>query len=114
MPTVSIGTITGERQINSELYYTVIAKENGEKWPDYNRKLRFVEAQGIKPLNVEPFYMNPGFMIERNDIALFLNYEDVDCDGFINKITNVKLYTLFLLLILIFVNNLHHLNISHN
>ena len=95
MPTVKIGTITGERQINSDLYYTVITKENGEKWPDYNRKLRFVEAQGIKPLDCAPFYMNPGFMIERNDIALFLNYEDVDCDLFISKITSVKLYTLF-------------------
>ena len=95
MPTVKIGTITGERKINSELYYTVISKENGEKWPDYNRKLRFVEAQQIKPLNIDPFYMNSGFMLERNDIALFLNYEDVDCDEFISKIPKVKLYTLF-------------------
>lgn len=95
MPTVKIGTITGERQINSDLYYTIISKENGEKWPDYNRKLRFCEAQEIKPFNIEPFYMHPGFMIERNDIALFMNYEDVDCDEFISKINNVKLYTLF-------------------
>ena len=74
MPTVKIGTITGERKINSELYYTVISKENGEKWPDYNRKLRFVEAKQIKPLNIDPFYMNSGFRLERNDIALFLKY----------------------------------------
>ncbi len=95
MPTVRIGSITGERMINSEAYYILISKENGEKWPDYNRKLRFAEAQDITPLNVDPFYMNSGFMLQRNDIALFLNYEDVDCDEFISRITNVKLYTLF-------------------
>ena len=95
LPKVKIGTITGERMINEDSYYSVIAKENGEKWPDYNRKLRFTEAQGKIPINVDPFYMNSGFMLQRNDIALFLNYEDVDCDLFISKITNVKLYTLF-------------------
>ena len=39
--------------------------------------------------------MNTGFKLEANDIALFLNYEDVDCDGFIKKLSKVKLYTLF-------------------
>ena len=92
---VKIGTVVGERKINDEAFYTLMSKENGEKWPDYNRKLRFCEAQNIIPLNIEPFYLNSGFMIERNDVALFLNYEDVNCDGFISKITNVKLYTLF-------------------
>ena len=94
-PNVSIGTVVGERKINEESYYNLMSKENGEKWPDYNRKLRFCEAQGIIPLNIDSFYMNSGFKIERNDVSLFMNYEDVDCDGFISKITNVKLYTLF-------------------
>ena len=47
------------------------------------------------PRDVDPFYMNTGFQLTMNDIALFLNYEDVDCNAFIDKITNVKLYTLF-------------------
>lgn len=95
LPNVKIGTITGERNINSEAYYNVIGKENGEKWPDYNRKLRFSETQNVIPIDVDPFYMHSGFKLERNDVAFFMNYEDVDCDGFISKITNVKLYTLF-------------------
>lgn len=95
MQNVKIGTITGERKINSDEYYKLITKENGEKWPDYNRKLTFSKTTEITPRELEPFYMNQGFKIETNDISLFLNYEDVDCDGFISKITNVKLYTLF-------------------
>ena len=94
-PNVQIGVITGERNINGNAYYNLIFKENGEKWPDYSRKLRFEEEQGITPLKSNPFYMHQGFNIERNDIALFLNYEDIDCDEFISKIGNVKLYSLF-------------------
>ena len=67
----------------------------GEKWPDYNRKLNYTKAEEILPRDVDPFYMNTGFQLAVNDIALFLNYEDVDCNAFIDKITNVKLYTLF-------------------
>ena len=82
-PNVDIGTVVGERKINDESYYNLISKENGEKWPDYNRKLRFCEAQGIIPLNIDSFYMNSGFKIERNDVSLFMNYEDVYCDLYI-------------------------------
>lgn len=94
-PNVQIGVITGERNINGDAYSNLIFKENGEKWPDYSRKLRFEAEQGITPLKCNPFYMHQGFNIKRNDIALFLNYEDVDCDEFISKIGSVKLYTLF-------------------
>ena len=94
-PNVRIGVITGERNINGDQYANLIFKENGEKWPDYSRKLRFEAEQGITPLKCNPFYMHQGFNIKRNDIALFLNYEDVDCDEFISKIGNVKLYSLF-------------------
>ncbi len=94
-PYVNIGVITGERNINKEAYYNLISKENGEKWPDYNRKLRFESEQGIAPLNCNPFYMNQGFNLKKNDIALFLNYEDINCDEFINKINYIKLYSLF-------------------
>ena len=94
-PNVQIGVITGERNINTNAYYNLIFKENGEKWPDYSRKLRFEQEQGITPLKCNPFYMHAGFNIKRNDIALFLNYEDIECDEFISKIVNVKLYSLF-------------------
>ena len=92
---VSIGTIVGERQINEDKYYELITKQNGEKWPDYSRKLNYANQVGTTPRKLEGFYMHEGFKIETNDISLFLNYEDVDCNEFINRITNVKLYTLF-------------------
>lgn len=94
-PNVQIGVVTGERNINGDAYYNLIYKENGEKWPDYSRKLRFESEQDIPPMKCNPFYMHQGFNLKRNDIALFLNYEDIDCDLFISKISYVKLYTLF-------------------
>lgn len=94
-PNVKIGTITGERTINHDLYLKLIMYENGERWPDYNRKLNFSKQQEIIPRDLNPFYMNPGFKISDTDIALFMNYEDVDCDKFIDSIKNIKLYSLF-------------------
>ena len=92
---VHIGTVVGERKINSDEYYSLITKQMGEKWPDYNRKLNYSNQMKIIPRELDSFYMNEGFKIEKNDISLFLNYEDVDCNEFISKITYVKLYTLF-------------------
>lgn len=92
---VEIGMVTGERTINKEEYYNLFSKESGEKWPDYARKINYSKTMGITPRNIDPFYLHPGFKLQSNDIALFLNYEDVDCDEFIKKIRNVKLYTLF-------------------
>ena len=92
---VEIGMVTGERTINKEDYYNLFCKESGEKWPDYDRKINYSRTMGIIPKNIDPFYLQPGFKLQPNDIALFLNYEDVDCDDFIKKIRNVKLYTLF-------------------
>lgn len=92
---VEIGMVTGERTINKEDYYNLFCKESGEKWPDYARKINYSRTMGIIPKNIDPFYLQPGFKLQPNDIALFLNYEDVDCDDFIKKIRNVKLYTLF-------------------
>ena len=91
----TIGTIVGERKFINDEYYSLITKGMGEKWPDYNRKLNYTKAEETLPRDVDPFYMNTGFQLAVNDIALFLNYEDVDCNAFIDKITNVKLYTLF-------------------
>ncbi len=92
---VQIGTVVGERKINSDKYYELLLKQMGEKWPDYTRKFNYEKTTGTIPRDIEPFYMNTGFKLEANDIALFLNYEDVDCDGFIKKLSKVKLYTLF-------------------
>lgn len=92
---VQIGTVVGERKINLDNFYNLLVKEMGEKWPDYNRKLNYEHTTNTIPRDLNPFYMNTGFKLEANDISLFLNYEDVDCNEFINKITNVKLYTLF-------------------
>lgn len=92
---VHIGTVVGERKINSDGFYTLMIKQMGEKWPDYNRKINYSKQINIIPRELDAFYMNEGFKLERNDISLFLNYEDVDCNEFISKITNVKLYTLF-------------------
>lgn len=92
---VQIGAVVGERQINSDSFYELISKQTGGKWPDYSRKLNYEKTAGTIPRDLEPFYMNVGFKLEPNDISLFLNYEDVDCDEFIKKIYNVKLYTLF-------------------
>lgn len=92
---VEIGTVVGERQINDEKYYELMTKYKGEKWPDHNRKLNYAKQIGITPRKLDGFYLKDGFKIETNDISLFLNYEDVDCNQFISRITNVKLYTLF-------------------
>ncbi len=92
---VQIGTVVGERKINEEKYYDLLVKQFGEKWPDYTRKFNYEKTTGIIPRDVDPFYMNIGFKLETNDIALFLNYEDVNCDEFIKRLANVKLYTLF-------------------
>lgn len=94
-PNIKIGTITGERTINSDLYFRLIMNENGERWPDYNRKINFSRQQEVIPRDLNPFYMNPGFRISDTDIALFLNYEDSDCNKFIDSIKNIKLYSLF-------------------
>lgn len=94
-PNVSIGSIVGERKFIEEEYYKLMTKGNGEKWPDYSRKLNYANTEQIVPRELDAFYMNIGFQLTTNDIALFLNYEDVDCNAFIDKITNVKLYTLF-------------------
>lgn len=92
---VDIGTVVGERKINNDNYYDLITKYKGEKWPDHNRKLNYAKQISIIPRELEGFYLKEGFKIETNDISLFLNYEDVNCDEFIKRITNVKLYTLF-------------------
>ena len=92
---VKIGSIVGGRKINSDLYYRLITKENGEKWPDYTRKLNYEREEGTIPRDINAFYLTPGLKIVPNDITLFLNYEDVDCDKFINQINYAKLYTLF-------------------
>jgi len=73
----------------------ILNKQSGGKWPDYSRKLNYEKTEGTIPRDLEPFYINVGFKLEPNDISLFLNYEDVDCDEFIKKLYNVKLYTLF-------------------
>ncbi len=92
---VEIGIVGGERIINKEQYYYLLSKELGEKWPDYTRKVNYSITKEIVPRELEPFYIHPGFKLQNNDIALFLNYEDVDCNEFIKKLRNVKLYTLF-------------------
>lgn len=92
---VEIGIVVGERAINKDEYYNLFSKEMGEKWPDYARKINYSRTTQIVPRDLDPFYIHPGFKLQANDIALFLNYEDVYCDEFISKIRNVKLYTLF-------------------
>lgn len=95
MQNVQIGTVVGERKINEENYYNLLIKEMGEKWPDYSRKLNYEKTTNKVPRDIESFYMNTGFKLESNDVSLFLNYEDIDCNLFIKRISNVKLYTLF-------------------
>lgn len=92
---VEIGMIAGERVVNKEEYYYLFSKEYGEKWPDYTRKINYSVTKQIPPRQLDPFYIHPGFKLQNNDISLFLNYEDVDCNEFITKLRNVKLYTLF-------------------
>ncbi len=92
---VEIGTVVGERKINSDEYYQLINKQIGEKWPDYIRKINYSKTVQTIPRELDGFFMHEGFKLQTNDISLFLNYEDVDCNEFIGKITNIKLYTLF-------------------
>ena len=95
LKTVRIGTIVGERKINEDSYYQLLIKQKGEKWPDFNRKLNYSNQTQVSPRELDGFYMHEGFQLVTHDISLFMNYEDVDCNEFISKITNVKLYTLF-------------------
>lgn len=95
MKNVQIGTVVGERKINSLDYFNTLIKESGEKWPDYQRKINYLKTTNEIPREVDVFYMNRGFILGQNDISLFLNYEEVDCNEFINRLKNVKLYTLF-------------------
>lgn len=90
-----IGTITGEISVNEEIYFKLITMENGEKWPDYSRKIDFAKQQNIIPRDLQPFYLNAGYKVLEKDSFLFLNYEDVDCDPFIERFPNTKVYTLF-------------------
>lgn len=90
-----LATITGEIPINKEVYLKIITMENGEKWPDYSRRLDFAKQQNTIPRDLQPFYLNAGYKVAENDAFLFLNYEDIDCDDFINHFKNNKLYTLF-------------------
>ena len=92
---VSIGVIVGSKKLSSDVLYKLLTKEIGEKWPDYDRKIDFSNKTGILPCLNEAFFKNGGFKLMSNDIALFMNFEDVDCSEIINRITNVKLYTLF-------------------
>ncbi len=90
-----IATITGERLINDDSFLKLILKENGERWPDYKRKINFATQQNIIPRELTPFYMNSGYKIEEKDVILFLNYEDIDVFKFLSNMKNLKLYTLF-------------------
>lgn len=92
---VEIGIVAGERVINKDKYYELFCKELGEKWPDYTRKINYCRNTQIVPRDLDPFYIHTGFKAQSNDISLFFNYEDVDCNEFISKIKNIKLYTLF-------------------
>ncbi len=92
---VEIGIVAGERTVNKDNYFYLFSKGLGEKWPDYARKLNFEKTAQVVPRQLPPFYIHPNFKAQANDIALFLNYEDVDCSEFIKQIKNIKLYTLF-------------------
>lgn len=90
-----LGTISGEIPINDEVYLKLITMENGEKWTDYSRRLDFAKQQNTIPRNLQPFYLNAGYKVSENDAFLLLNYEDVDCDKFLDHFKNNKIYTLF-------------------
>lgn len=92
---VEIGTVVGERKVNTNDYFHILSKEIGERWPDYERKLNYLKTTQEAPRQSDGFYMNRGFILQPNDISLFLNYEEVDCNGLINKLEHIKLYTLF-------------------
>ena len=89
---VEIGMIAGERVVNKEEYYYLFSKEYGEKWPDYTRKINYSVTKQIPPRQLDPFYIHPGFKLQNNDISLFLNYEDVDCNEFITKLRNESIF----------------------
>lgn len=92
---VKIATITGERLINDDSFLKLLFQENGERWPDYKRKINFATQQNVIPRELTPFYMNSGYKVEEKDVILFLNYEDIDVSKFLSNIKNLKLYTLF-------------------
>ncbi|MDO5569507.1 MAG: hypothetical protein Q4G04_05320 [bacterium] len=92
---VSIGLIFGINQMSEErasYLYKIIVSEIGERWPDYERKLNTLQEKGIKPEDMDAFFITDGFKVSSNDMIWFLNYEIVNYSCLINVFNNPSKY----------------------
>ena len=79
--------------------------ELGEQWSSYRQKLDVSYGMKQSPNQIKPFIINKGFSVEKDDLFLIWNYDNVNISNFIggikafnygDKETNqIKFYSLF-------------------
>ena len=87
-----IGFVVGREKINTDDVLRTIYKEFGEHWNESARKFEVLQRDIINPKDAGVFYINSGFSLSENDVILFANFIDVECDKFYDEISKMKLH----------------------
>lgn len=64
--------------------------ELGEKWSSYKQRLEVSFGMKQSPLSTKPFVVNTGFSIEKDDLFLIWNYDNLDISNFISGISSIN------------------------
>lgn len=106
-----IGLVLGEEVIDNNrqpfefvFFIKSMISEVGDKWQMFKNKFDMCYGLKIPPKSVKTFAVNNGFGLTKDDILMFINYENIDYTNFINTITkndfgkgenNLLVYSLF-------------------
>jgi len=106
-----IGLVLGEEAIDNnrqpfELVFFIksMISEVGDKWQMFKNKFDICYGVKMSPKSIKSFAVNPGFGLTKDDILMFINYENIDYTNFIDAMkkndfgkgeNNLLFYSLF-------------------
>lgn len=107
----TIGMILGQDYISNNqkdfdlvFFVKTLVSEVGDRWQTFKTKLEMCYDAKQIPYLVKPFVVNTGFSLDKNDLLMFFNYNDVNHTNFLNTIkknnygkdpNNIDFYSLF-------------------
>ena len=87
-----IGFIVGSDKINTDDTLRTFYKEFGEHWNESTKKFDILQKEIVSPKDAGIFHINKGFAISENDVLLFVNFTNVDCERFYTDIVKIPLH----------------------
>lgn len=92
-----LGFVVGKNNFNSDDTFRLLLREQGESWPQYDKKFEILKNSIVRPEDAPPFKISPGFTLKENDLTIFLNYNDIDITRYKEEASKLKmpLYSLY-------------------